>query len=113
LRWHNSFFLRNRILPRQILFNLNEKKMKKLIMILMAAAVMSCGDGNNNASENTDDTEAGSDRTELAEPDSTMMQSDTTSTGDMDQRQDDNDMDRGEAGTRGSDNSKNQRDTIQ
>ena len=90
-------------------------------MILMAAGVMSCGDGRNSA--NTEgDTDNSSDRTELAEPDSTMTESDTTSPGDMDQRQDDNDMDRGESGTTGSSSgsqssgssdSRNQRDTIQ
>jgi hypothetical protein len=67
--------------------------MKKLIMILMAAAVMSCGDGRNSARENEADE---MDNTELAEPDSTLTETDTTSTGDLDPRQDDGDMDRGE-----------------
>jgi hypothetical protein len=94
--------------------------MKKVIMILMAAAtmtVMSCGDGNR-SSESANDTDTGGDNTEVAEPaDTTTMQSDTTTTGDMDQRQDDNDMDRGESGTTGrsatGSESRNQRDSIQ
>lgn len=87
----------------------NERKMKKVIMILMTAAAMtamSCGDGSNTARERENDGRD-ADNTELAEPDTTMMETDTTSTGDMDQRQDDNDMDRGES------NDATERDTIQ
>lgn len=70
--------------------------MKKLIMILLAAAAFSCTD--NRSSERNDDA-YDNDNTEAVEPaDSTTVESDTTST-DMDRRQDDSDMDRGEAGT--------------
>lgn len=71
--------------------------MKKLIMILVAAAAFSCGDGNRSSERNDDAYDK--DNTEALEADSTTVDSDTTSTGDMDRRQDDGDMDRGEAGT--------------
>ena len=75
--------------------------MKKLIMILFAAAAFSCGDGSNRSSgANDGDLDGtGGDNTEMAEPDSTTMQSDTTSTNDMNRTQDNTETDRGEAGT--------------
>ncbi|HEY0654320.1 MAG TPA: hypothetical protein VGD65_14370 [Chryseosolibacter sp.] len=89
--------------------------MKKLIMILMTAGAMtamSCGDGRTNESAN--DTDTGGDNTELAEPaDTTSMESDTTSTQDMNQQQrDDQNMQRG-ASENSDTESRNQRDTIQ
>ena len=70
--------------------------MKKLIMILLAAVAFSCGDGNRSSERNDD---AYGDDTEVAEPaDSANVESDTTTTDDMNRRQD-RDTDRGEAGT--------------
>jgi hypothetical protein len=84
--------------------------MKKLIMVLMTAAAMtamSCGDGRNTARENDDDD---MDNTEIAEPDTTSMESDTTSTRDLNER-DRNDRDDGveDSETEG----RSERDTIQ
>lgn len=78
-------------------------------MTAAAMTAMSCGDGRTARDREDDDL----DNTELAEPDSTMTESDTTSTGDMDQRQDDNDMDRGESRDLNDDNTRTQRDSIQ
>jgi hypothetical protein len=73
--------------------------MKKLIMILVAAAAFSCGDGNRTSGANDGDLDGtGGDNTEMSEPDSTSVESDTTST-DMNRRQDNTETDRGEAGT--------------
>ena len=82
--------------------------MKKLIVILFAAVAFSCGDRSNQASE-ADDNNLNNDNTEVVEPSDSTSMSDTTSTGDMDRRQDDGDMDRGESGTSGS---KTQKDSI-
>jgi hypothetical protein len=61
--------------------NLNSKKMKKIMFIMMAmtsAIAFSCGDRNNNrSSEGADDSDA--DNTEQVEPDTTGVESDTTS----------------------------------
>lgn len=80
-------------------------------MTAAAMTAMSCGDGGNRSSESANDTDTGGDNTELAEPaDTTMMESDTTSMGDMD---------RGQSGTSGASeqgvqsDDRNQRDTIQ
>jgi hypothetical protein len=81
--------------------------MKKLIMIMMTAGALtavSCGDGQNSARESGN--EGGTDNTEVAEPDTTSMESDTTSTQDMNQR------DQGASDGTDTD-SRNQRDTIQ
>ena len=81
-------------------------------MILMTAAAMtamSCNDGRNSAQEDADDNMENN--TELAEPDTTTMESDTTSTKDMNDR-DDNNMQRG-ASEESDTESRNQRDTLQ
>lgn len=84
-------------------------------MILFAAVAFSCGDGNRSSEVNDDEIE--DNNTEMVEPADTVstMDSDTTLTGDMNRRDDDGDMDRGEAGTsgrEGSTDSRNQRDTL-
>jgi hypothetical protein len=51
--------------------------MKKVIMILLAAAAFSCGDGSNRASERGgEEGSYGTDNTEQAEPDTTSIDSD-------------------------------------
>lgn len=79
------------------------------MMTAAALTAMSCGDGRNSARENEGDD---MDNTELAEPDTTTMESDTTSNMNMDQRQDDGTTD-DNALDNSDTESRNQRDTIQ
>ena len=75
--------------------------MKKLIMILFAAVAFSCGDGNRTSGANDGELDGtGGDNTEMAEPDSTTMRSDTTSTNDTDMRHDETETDGRDAGAR-------------
>ena len=80
--------------------------MKKLMFILMAAAVMSCGDGSNRSSERDDDaTNTDVDKTEQAAPDTATnggVHSDTTSMFDRDRDAEVNNPDNsGKTGTSG------------
>jgi len=65
------------------------KKMKKVILIFLAAIAFSCGDGSNRSSQSgnesqTEDNYSG----DAMESDTTDMQSDTTSTPGMDRQGD-------------------------
>jgi hypothetical protein len=66
------------------MFKLKKRKMKKLIIILLAITTFSCGDGTNRSSERKDELDTDlNNREELLEPDTTGM-TDTTSTGNTD-----------------------------
>ena len=69
------------------MLKLKLKKMKKLILIVLAAVAFSCGDGSNRSSERGDDMDNNDlNNRELIEPDTTGMTDDrdTTSTWDRD-----------------------------
>ncbi len=59
-------------------------KMKKLILIFLAAIAFSCGDGNNRSSESRDNETEDNYSREPMESDTTDMRTDTTTTPGMD-----------------------------
>lgn len=59
-------------------------KMKKLILIFLAAIAFSCGDGNNRSSESRENETEDNYSREPLESDTTDMRTDTTSSQDMD-----------------------------
>jgi hypothetical protein len=64
------------------------KKMKKKLLIFIAALAIICGDGSNRSSENKDNQTEDYYSDDAVESDTTDMKTDTTSTPGMDRRGD-------------------------
>lgn len=77
----------SRCLKQEKNVKLKLKKMKKVILIFLAAIAFSCGNGNNRSSERGNETETEDNYSrEPMESDTTDMQTDTTSTPGMDRQ---------------------------
>jgi hypothetical protein len=69
--------------------NLKFRKMKKLILIFVAALAFSCGDGSNRSSQSGSESETEDNYSnDAVESDTSSMQRDTTSNPGMDRRGD-------------------------